>query len=136
MKKSPQVVTVTMTAICREPDASAVATSYHKWFCTHERNLVRTGGDTRPCGLGLGVRVSKPRRMAEWMKETLLCGAPRRRRKTGSTRATRQDRLLAALRRAEKILDSEYPAQDERHPGRWGLTELIHELETANKDNP
>jgi hypothetical protein len=40
--------------------------------------------------------------------------------------------MFAALKKAEEILDDEYPESDERHPSQWGLTKL---LENA-RENP
>ncbi len=37
---------------------------------------------------------------------------------------------IVALKRAQAILDSEYPDSDSRHPSQWGLNELITKLET------
>jgi|GEM_PF-3884370 len=38
-------------------------------------------------------------------------------------------RALEALKKAQSILDSEFPSTDERHPKQWGLDRLIAELE-------
>jgi len=38
-------------------------------------------------------------------------------------------RALASLKMAQRMLDSEYPTTDHRHPTQWGLDQLIAELE-------